>query len=391
MVNPPSFVTIELGVFVNQNSRNTRRSHRLPKVMLKKELLGIVLVTFNFQILSLFFNDTDDYKFDRHIAALIEMEDAKKLVTTMENQGDITLLNDIDALSTNYTIKVKIVSLWRKKMRGNERETYRIDMILMDEMGTKIQAFCLHKLFPKFERHLNVDECLIIKRPSLAANTASFKIVPNNQKLSFYYHTFVEKCSKWEGPQYIFNFVDFDDVVSQRIKEGTTISLVTLLFVIRLRTLTKRMVVNGNVSILSFKISNVHIDLTLWDDYAKDMYSYMVSKNREAHVVVAVHFGAVKTYKGKWGISNNFDGSRLFIDSNFDEMLSFKEKFLSKLAASTESSSHAGSYMMCSVEDEFLNNDVFFSPIAYLGSIIEPKKVVIIGTIVAIVYDRMWY
>ncbi|KAF5785988.1 putative nucleic acid-binding protein [Helianthus annuus] len=98
----------------------------------------------------------------------------------MENQGDITLLNDIDALSTNYTIKVKIVSLWRKKMRGNERETYRIDMTLMDEMGTKIQAFYLHKLFPKFERHLNVDECLIIKRLSLAANTASFKIVPNN-------------------------------------------------------------------------------------------------------------------------------------------------------------------------------------------------------------------
>ncbi|KAJ0900461.1 hypothetical protein HanPSC8_Chr08g0314071 [Helianthus annuus] len=27
------------------------------------------------------FNDTDDYKFDRHIAALIEMEDAKKLVS----------------------------------------------------------------------------------------------------------------------------------------------------------------------------------------------------------------------------------------------------------------------------------------------------------------------
>ncbi|KAJ0883355.1 putative nucleic acid-binding, replication factor A [Helianthus annuus] len=44
--------------------------------------------------------------------------------------------------------------------------------------------------------------------------------------------------------------------------------------------------------------------------------------------------------------------------------------------------------MMCSVEDEFLNNDVF-SPIAYLGSIIE--KVVIVGTIVAIVSDKMWY
>ncbi|KAM0021259.1 putative nucleic acid-binding protein [Helianthus debilis subsp. tardiflorus] len=220
-------------------------------------------------------------------------------------------------------------------MTCNERETYRINMILMDEMGTKIQASCLHKLFPKFQRHINVDECLIIKRPSLGANTASFKIVPNNRKLSFYYHMFVEKCSKWESLQYVFNFVDFDDVVSQRIKdvvsqrikEGTTIDfMVTLLFVIRLRTLTKRMVVKENASILCFKISNIQIDLTLWDDYPKDTYSYIDSKNREAHVVVGVYFGAVKTYKGKWGISNNFDGSQFFINNNFDEMLSFKEK-----------------------------------------------------------------
>ncbi|XP_035844125.1 uncharacterized protein LOC110932414 [Helianthus annuus] len=263
----------------------------------------------------------------------------------MKNEGQITLLNDIDALSTNYTIKVKIVSLWRKKMRDNERETYRIDMILMDEKGTKIQASCLHKLFSKFERHLNVDECLIIKRSSLAANTASFKIVPNNQKLSFYYHTFVEKCNIWEDfIGYVGVCYNIEETNKKDGSKGKRLNL-------KLQDL-----------------EDVQIDLTLWDDYAKDMYSYMVSENREAHVVVVVHFGAVKTYKGKWGFSNNFDGSRLFINDNFDDMLSFKQKFLAKLAASTESSSHAGSYMMCS-----------------------PKKVVVVGTIVAIVSDKMWY
>ncbi|KAJ0490934.1 hypothetical protein HanHA300_Chr12g0461271 [Helianthus annuus] len=100
MVNPQSFVTIELGVFVNQNSRNTRRSHRLPKVMLKKVLLGIVLVTFNFQILSLYLMyDTDDYKFDRHIAALIEMEDAKKLFNDCWNTKNDSLKETPSATS----------------------------------------------------------------------------------------------------------------------------------------------------------------------------------------------------------------------------------------------------------------------------------------------------
>ncbi|KAJ0442560.1 hypothetical protein HanIR_Chr16g0810791 [Helianthus annuus] len=94
-------------------------------------------------------------------------------------------------------------------------------------------------------------------------------------------------------------------------------------------------------------------------------------------------FGAVKTYKGKWGISNNFDGSRLFIDDNFDQMLTFKKKFLAKLATSTESSSHVGSYVICSVEDEFLNNDVF-SPIAYLGSIIQQSFLIRCGIMMGV-------
>ncbi|MFS7979847.1 hypothetical protein Hanom_Chr10g00932481 [Helianthus anomalus] len=33
--------------------------------------------------------------------------------------------------------------------------------------------------------------------------------------------------------------------------------------------------------------------------------------------------------------------------------------FIAKLAASAESSSHVGSFVICSVEDEFMNNDVF--------------------------------
>ncbi|XP_035834260.1 replication protein A 70 kDa DNA-binding subunit E-like [Helianthus annuus] len=297
----------------------------------------------------------------------------------MEEQGEITFLNDIDALSTNYTIKVKIISLWRKKMKGNERETYRIDMVLMDEMGTKIQASCLHRLFSKFERHLNVDECLIIKRPPLAANTASFKIVPNNQKLSFYYHTFVEKCSNWDGPQFVFDFVDFKDVLSQRYKEGTTIDFIGYVVVCyKIEDTNKKNGTKGKRLNLKLQdLENVEVDLTLWDNYAKDMSSYMVSQDREAHVVIAVHFGVVKTYKGKWGISNNFDGTRLFINDNFDQMLTFKEKFIAKLVASAESSSHVGSFVICSVEDEFMNND--------------PKKVIIVGTIVAIVSYKMWY
>ncbi|KAM0057767.1 putative nucleic acid-binding protein [Helianthus debilis subsp. tardiflorus] len=82
----------------------------------------------------------------------------------------VTMLNDLNSYSNNYSIRVKIVSTSRKMMNQNKNETYRLDMIFMDEMGNMIQASCLHKLLERFEEFLQLDECIQITKPSLAAN-----------------------------------------------------------------------------------------------------------------------------------------------------------------------------------------------------------------------------
>ncbi|KAJ0819406.1 hypothetical protein HanPSC8_Chr16g0695711 [Helianthus annuus] len=60
----------------------------------------------DFQLLNFesIFNDTDDYKFDRHIAALIEMEDAKKLFNDCWNTKNDTLKETPSATSQCHVI-----------------------------------------------------------------------------------------------------------------------------------------------------------------------------------------------------------------------------------------------------------------------------------------------
>ncbi|KAF5780651.1 hypothetical protein HanXRQr2_Chr11g0474331 [Helianthus annuus] len=53
-------------------------------------------------------------------------------VFDMEPQN-ITMLNNLNPLSNSYTVKLKIVSLWRKMMHDRPTETYRVDMICMDK------------------------------------------------------------------------------------------------------------------------------------------------------------------------------------------------------------------------------------------------------------------
>ncbi|KAJ0447820.1 hypothetical protein HanLR1_Chr17g0668191 [Helianthus annuus] len=136
-------------------SRNTRRSHRLPKVMLKKVLLGIVL-------------DTDDYKFDRYIAALIEMEDAKKLFNDCWNTKNDALKETPSATSQCH-LDTKGKS---KVVCGDEivspKVKSKFDMDLDNFLIPK-NKFRLHELSKNshiaYRTRLNVsrkNECVVI-------------------------------------------------------------------------------------------------------------------------------------------------------------------------------------------------------------------------------------
>ncbi|XP_021979256.1 uncharacterized protein LOC110875367 [Helianthus annuus] len=232
----------------------------------------------------------------------------------MENRlqmkvAKVSMLNDLNTFSNNYSIRVKIVTMSRKMMNQNKNETYRLDMIFMDEMGTMIQASCLHKMLERFKDFLQLDQCLLITKPSLAANKSSAKYTNRNDKISLYSYTSIEKCLDWSGPKHRFNFVNLKDVVQNKIEVNTVID---------------------------------------WIGY------------------VEVCFNLEDTTKK--------DGS----------------KYVEKISASSSSNEHVGSYVISSVEDEFLNNPDFML-IGFLGTILTTMKVLVLGPITTICTDKLWY
>ncbi|XP_035840275.1 uncharacterized protein LOC118487493 [Helianthus annuus] len=131
--------------------------------------------------------------------------------------------------------------------------------------------------------------------------------------------------------------------------------------------------------------------VTLWDSFAVDMFAYMIDKKREKFVVIICHFCTVKLYKGKRGVANSFDLSRLFIDNaDIEEISSFKERYAAKISASSSSNENVGSYIISTVEDEFLNKGDFIL-IALLGTILEKKKVLVLGTVMTICTDKLCF
>ncbi|KAJ0745109.1 putative replication protein A, OB [Helianthus annuus] len=279
-----------------------------------------------------------------------------------------------------------------KKMNGYDNQIYRVDMLLMDEEGAFIQCSCLHKLFKRFLKFLVVDDCLLIHKPSLAKDTTKIKVTGKDQKLSFYAFTSVLKTDNWSGPRYLFKFTDFKSVLSKKIEVNTPIDFIGYLVVSypiedanrKDGSKTKRMTITLK------DLEDQKISVTLWENYAITLSNYMNDKNRPAHVVILAHFGTVNIYQGKVGLTNMFEASRVFINFDIHEIKEFKDRYLEKEFSKSSSSKQSCSQVISNTEDEFLNAEDFVLT-GFIASIDVEKKVIIVGTVIAISNDKPWY
>ncbi|KAM0044733.1 putative transcription factor B3-Domain family [Helianthus debilis subsp. tardiflorus] len=166
MVNHQSFVTIELGVFVNQNSFSKHKEKpQTTESHVEEGVAGDSVGDFQLPNFEYIFNDADDYKFDRHIAALIEMEDAKKLFNDCWNTKNDALKETLSAtsqchLDTKGKSKVAVVM----KLFLQSKFDMNLDNFLIPR-----NIFRLHKLSKNshiaYRTRLNVsrkNECVVI-------------------------------------------------------------------------------------------------------------------------------------------------------------------------------------------------------------------------------------
>ncbi|KAD6119547.1 hypothetical protein E3N88_10818 [Mikania micrantha] len=90
-------------------------------------------------------------------------------------------------------------------------------------------------------------------------------------------------------------------------------------------------------------------------------------------------------------VSNSYTVSRLFINHDIEDVISFKQSYLAKLSTETSSSYRSiGSSIVTSIEDEFLEK-VEFSTIVDMSGIVEVKSLIVVGTVKGVCKDISWY
>ncbi|KAF5762746.1 putative replication protein A, OB [Helianthus annuus] len=276
-------------------------------------------------------------------------------------------------------------------MYNNPEQFYSIEMIVVDEEGTTMQGNVLRRWFPRFEQVFNESDCYFIVKPTIGLNESKYKYVDNKNKLGIYCDTDVYPCKDFNGPMYGFSFTSFKDIIDKTVPENKSIDVIG--FVADVKDLKKFKTARGkdtkklNVIIQDLEMESIY--LSLWDSYADRILEQW--ENREEHgvIVVILQFGTLK-YFGRFGYVNScFNVSKLFINSDVDEMTTFRKSLIANSAASSCSSQSSRlSGIFLSLYDEYVVRSEF-NNIAEVN-LNQAKSVVVVGTVQMISEDLPW-
>ncbi|KAL4591263.1 hypothetical protein LXL04_004221 [Taraxacum kok-saghyz] len=277
----------------------------------------------------------------------------------------ITMIKDLTLDRDDYTIKVRIIRLWKLNSYSNRNHVYEINMILMDEEGAKIQCNVEASFIQKLRNLLQEYADLYIEKPTIGLSVGTHKNVPNEHRLYFYYTTIVSKCTDFDGPVHGFSFVSYQSLLENSIPKETTFDII------------------GDVVNLLTDSSN--------NEYAKQMMAYVESNPDKTSLTIILQFGRLNFYMGRAYVNNTFHATKLFINDKVPDILSFKRKLLAT-SSDQISSSHRtiSSSIVYSLNNEFLSKTNFYK-ISAIHGLEEGSSAIVIGTIKVIEQDQPWF
>ncbi|KAJ9551434.1 hypothetical protein OSB04_015479 [Centaurea solstitialis] len=254
----------------------------------------------------------------------------------------LNFIHEINTQNDCLKIKVRIVRIWK--------QSFSLDMILIDEKGKKIQGTIKAKLIHNFERFLAEGSIVVLSNFGVAENSGNYRIINHPCKLNFYHTTTVKKIEVFDGPVYGFGFVKFHDINNKKIGDEFAIDVIG------------GVVSCGNMDVydrngkegkrINFEMQDLEgkvVNCTLWDNFTQELSTFVNANKNDGCVIIIIQFARVRLWKGIPTIQNGLFGSKLFINDNLKDIIDFKKKSYSirLISKSGDSSSQQFSQLSC--------------------------------------------
>ncbi|CAI9302591.1 unnamed protein product [Lactuca saligna] len=165
-----------------------------------------------------------------------------------------------------------------------------------------------------------------IKGPDFAAlKIDTFRLTPQDQKLTFGQQTVVTECIDFSGHKFGFSFFDYENILSFGHPQDKSVDVMGLVAAVAelQRHDPDKSKHKININIQDAKGLQLHV--YLWGDYAYKMQEYIHNNPHNRRIVVILQFGQINVFRDRPSVNTYFTSSKLFINSHIDEIIRFNK------------------------------------------------------------------
>ncbi|KAJ1413701.1 Nucleic acid-binding, OB-fold [Sesbania bispinosa] len=124
----------------------------------------------------------------------------------------IISLYEIVSGGVDWKIRVKVIRLWNGTDFEDPSIKKSIEMVFLDEKGTRMPCIIKKALMATFENEFKEGSCYLIQNIMIAHNEGRFKTTSHKFKLSFMANTRVQQINCESFPINAYQFVPFDQI-----------------------------------------------------------------------------------------------------------------------------------------------------------------------------------
>ncbi|XP_057452297.1 replication protein A 70 kDa DNA-binding subunit D-like [Lotus japonicus] len=254
----------------------------------------------------------------------------------------------LNPIRDNWNILVRVIRFWTIRVGG---QTTEIDMILMDDKGSRIQATVNKHIATKYDKLIREGAVYAIQNFTLANNTGGFKVADHEYKITIQGETIALLQYDSLVPATIWNSVKFDDVLGGVLDDSLLVDVIGLL-----SRVGEQRNFDGGKKMKQIVLNSFGVELTcsFWGHYVDEIDRYL-STNDPTNVVVVIMCGKIKEFQGKRSIQNMLHCCKIMFNPTILVALEFKESMAQQNPSLQQGVGHIVDASQVSLKDDFLN------------------------------------
>ncbi|QHN84685.1 Replication factor-A carboxy-terminal domain protein [Arachis hypogaea] len=295
-----------------------------------------------------------------------------------------------------WRIKVRVLRAWTVPSFGNADVPNSMELILVDENSTKVQATIRKQLIHKLKDHLLEGSCYKMSYFAVVSNQGSYRATKYKFKLIFLFRTTVTTIADDIIPKSCFSIYPFEDILQMSQDHDYLVDVIGPLTLVGEEKNYDR---DGKM------VKMVVVEFSSQKFYVDQLNDFLAFGYVEQPVVI-VQLAKIKLFRGQPGLQNVMKATKIYFNLDLSEVIDFRKSMVEQGINGTQPLFIANDGKSISLEDDFMrltrrstidqlhdNKEAYkfvlfsFYPLMFIHN----WSFVIMGTITDIVEEGCWW